>query len=198
MPPRVCFTTRRTEPCTGSLARTIVISSRGPQRSNTRDGESGSGFSRSTPEGRRILLEALEERVRRGQIGNGKAFAWAFAWALAESLSRGSRLGDENVPAIVTKSTAYEAWPLTTFWNGSPPFGRPCATLSAHSQRPRPHLFCQLENWCLPRRLSMVTKLSEETRGMVRRNGRAMLGDARRNNVEMGPSRFADRGRSAL
>jgi hypothetical protein len=126
-----------------------------------------------TIERRLLLLDALEERVRRGQIGNGKAFAWA----LAESLQATFQVvktspGNSNEIKCIRGVAAHGVLEqIAALWPRVRELFRHVPSTHARV------VFDQLENWCLPQRLSMVSKLSEETREMVRRKGRAMLCD---------------------
>lgn len=126
-----------------------------------------------TVDRRLMLLDVLEDRVRKGKIGNGESLGWALA---------------ELFQAVfdVTKSVPGDNRQIRCIRGLAPP----AALNSIAALWPRVKalllyvpsvtiriLFDRLESWCIPQRLSLVSPMSDNVCEMVREHGRRMLTD---------------------
>ncbi len=128
----------------------------------------------ATIERRRTLLSVLEERVRQSRAGSGASFAWALSEALQATIDTTKPSPRSNREIIRVTGVASHAiieqivglWPRLKM------------LLYHVPNKAVRTLFDQIENWCLPQRLSLVGTMSKETYALVREHGRQMLSDA--------------------
>jgi hypothetical protein len=122
---------------------------------------------------RRILLDVLEERVRSNRVGKGQSFTWALAEILQARFdvttpSPGSnriircRRGVAS-PAVLDK--------IGSLWPRINELFRRAPNAAARI------LFDRLEDWCIPKRLSIASEVSGETCEMVRSHACRILSD---------------------
>ena len=122
---------------------------------------------------RLILLGVLEDRVRRDKVGNGKSFTCALAELLqaAFDITKPSPRSSREIRCIrgvashATLAKIADLWPRVK-------------ELFRHVPSANAHIFLkQIENWCLPQRLSFASPPSDKTFQMVRQQGWQMLSD---------------------
>lgn len=126
-----------------------------------------------TIERRIMLLSVLEERVRQNRIGKGTAFSWALAEVLQASfdvtkLSPGNPLQFNSIQGVAPRAILEK---IAALW----PRVRDLVPHAPNAALRK--FFDQLENWCLPQRLSLRSPLSSETHEWIRANGCTMLSD---------------------
>ena len=126
-----------------------------------------------TIERRLILLGVLEERVRHDKVGKGESFTWALAEVLQPSFDivKPSPGNTREINCISGVASHAVLDNVAGLWPGVKELFRHVPNAAARI------FFRQLENWCLPQRLSIHSPLTDETYAMVQANGRQMLSD---------------------
>jgi hypothetical protein len=126
-----------------------------------------------TVDRRQILLAVLEERAKTGDVGTGTPFAWGLGEILQAAFdtvrpSPANNLEFTSIRGVAAHATLEK---IVGLWPRLKLLLRHMPTSSAR------RFFDQLESWCMPQRLSIVARLSDETFELVRKHGREMLSD---------------------
>jgi hypothetical protein len=126
-----------------------------------------------TIERRLILLAVLEDRVRTHRVGNGASFTWALAEILQATfdITRTTPRGGGEFASIRGVASHSILAKIAGLWPRVRELSHHVSSATART------FFNQIENWCLPQRLSYAARIAEETFEMVQHSGRQMLSD---------------------